>query len=112
MEKKIVVCIGTDRAGNVRARLSLMLVDDEGRAQFEHYHSVSLAPGDDLAETRAAVETHLADSDSQRSGIPFAPWPAIPDAEWAKVEGMCQLLDAPPGDRLAMVASSRALKVG
>lgn len=87
IEKKIVVCIGTDRANNVRARLSLLLMDGDSQIS-EQYHSVTLAPGDDLSATRTAVETHLAMA-SADSGIPGGPWPAIPDAEWAKVVAVC-----------------------
>lgn len=83
MEKKIEVCIGTDRAGNVRARLSLLLYDG-AELQVEKYHSINLEPGDNAALKRADAEAHLA-MPSAQSGIPFGPWPAIPDEEWAKV---------------------------
>lgn len=91
MEKKITVCVGTDRASNIRARLSLMLFEG-GRMQMERYHSVSLAPGDDIGAKRSEVEEHLARADG---GIPFAPWPKIPDAEWAKVEGVRAIVCGP-----------------
>jgi hypothetical protein len=80
IEKKIAVCIGTDRAKHVRARLSLMLVDGD-TVLSEHYHSVGLVPGADLAALRELVEAHIARPD----GVPGAPWPKIPDAEWQEV---------------------------
>jgi hypothetical protein len=90
MEKKIEICIGTDRAGGVRARLSLLVYEGEQQL-FEHYHSVMLMPTDDPAETRARVETHLAMPTAQ-SGIPLGPWPAIPEAEWRKVVAVCNAM--------------------
>lgn len=92
MQKKIEVCIGTDRAGFVRARLSLIVLDDNGAEMLERYHSVNLEPGSDLAATRAAVEAHLANPDG---GIPGAPWPAIPDDVWDTVEKTCALIQTP-----------------
>jgi hypothetical protein len=89
MEKRIVVCIGTDRSGGVRARLSLMLMDGKD-VVHEHFHSVSLLPGDDIEGTRRAIEQHLAQP-KVVSGIPSAPWPRIPDVEWAKVEAVCAI---------------------
>jgi len=82
MMKKIEVCIGTDRQGGVRARLSLIILDDDGTQIAERYHSFVLLPGDEPAAAREEVERHLADP---AGGIPNAPWPKIPDAEWAKV---------------------------
>lgn len=90
--KKIEICIGTDRAKNVRARLSLLVVDDSGAVLVENYHSVALMPGDDLEQVRAAVEAHLADP---QGGIPGAPWPAIPDEEWADVQAHCAIVQKP-----------------
>jgi hypothetical protein len=89
MQKKIVVCIGTDRGGNVRARFSLLLMDGDD-VMNEHYHSMSIAATDDLAAARRAVESHLA-MPKEKSGIPLAPWPAIPDAEWDKVVRVCEV---------------------
>ena len=82
IEKKIEICIGTDRAKCFAARLSLLVVED-GKVLSEHYHRINIAPGDNLAHIRAANEAHLANPDG---GIPGAPWPKIPDAEWAEVE--------------------------
>jgi hypothetical protein len=88
MEKRIEICIGTDRSTNVRARLSLLIVSG-GLVASEHYHSVLITPKCDLAEVRSRVEKHLAQGQEVNS-VPFAPWPAIPDAEWAKVERVCE----------------------
>lgn len=92
MKKTIECCIGTDRAGFVRARLSLILLNDTGAELLERYHSVNIEPGANLAATRAAVEAHLANPDG---GIPGAPWPAIPDDVWNTVEGACALVQTP-----------------
>lgn len=92
MQKKIECCIGTDRAGFVRARLSLILLDDNGAELLERYHSVNIEPGSDLAAIRAAVETHLA---NPNGGILGAPWPSIPDDVWSTVEGACALIQTP-----------------
>ena len=92
MQKKIEVCIGTDRAGFVRARLSLILLDENGVELLERYHSVNVEPGANLAAIRTAVETHLANPDG---GIPGAPWPAIPDDVWSTVEKTCALIQTP-----------------
>jgi hypothetical protein len=83
MAQKIEICIGTDRDGGVRVRLSLLMLDDQ-QLISEHYHSMMLMPGDDAAEARRMLEQHLAMSKAA-SGIPGAPWPRIPDEEWAKV---------------------------
>lgn len=89
INKAIVICIGTDRANTVRARLSLMLMNGEDVA-FEYYHSVSITPACDLDEVRARVEKHLA-LDQKANAVPFAPWPAIPEAEWEKVRRVCDV---------------------
>lgn len=91
IEKKIVVCIGTDRIGNVRARLSLMVVDGAS-VLSEHYHSINIAPGEDMAALRAVNEANIADADG---GVPGAPWGAIPDAEWEKVEQVVSAIQTP-----------------
>ena len=91
IEKQIVICIGTDRAKNVRARLSLLLVDG-GNIIHEHYHSISIEPGADLAALRASNEAHIA---KPNGGVPGAPWPAIPDSEWEKVEKCCTVVHTP-----------------
>jgi len=91
IEKKIEICIGTDRSKHVRARLSLLLVDD-GNVINEHYHSISIEPGADLAALRAGNEAHIA---KPGGGVPGAPWPAIPDAEWEKVEKCCAVVHTP-----------------
>lgn len=83
-EKRIEVCIGTDRNGGIRIRLSLLLLDGRDVLK-EHFHSGMFMPGDDPVALRASWDAHLSQSDS---GIPGAPWPAIPDAEWAKVLGV------------------------
>jgi hypothetical protein len=82
IEKKIAVCIGTDRTKHFIVRLSLMIVDN-GTVLSESFHRIHINPGDDLSLIRARNEAHLANPDG---GIPGAPWPKIPDSEWAEVE--------------------------
>jgi hypothetical protein len=103
MEKKIIVCIGTDRASNVRARLSLLVVEKGEQVIAEHFHSVNIADGDPLDAVRASVEAHLA-MDESSCGIPLAPWPAIPDEEWRKVEQVCAVMQP---SRAALAAADR-----
>jgi hypothetical protein len=91
IEKIIEICIGTDRSKHIRARLSLLLVDG-GNVIHEHYHSISIEPGADLAALRAGNEAHIA---KPGGGVPGAPWPAIPDDEWAKVEKCCVVVHTP-----------------
>jgi hypothetical protein len=91
IEKKIEVCIGTDRAKHVRARLSLLLVED-GRVISEQYHSMDIYPGADLSALRATNEAHLA---TPGGGIPGAPWPSIPDEQWAEIEQHCAIVHKP-----------------
>ena len=91
IEKRIEICIGTDRAKHVRARLSLLLVDGANVIN-EQYHSISIEPGADLAALRAGNEAHIAKSDG---GVPGAPWPAIPDDEWEKVVKCCTVVHTP-----------------
>lgn len=81
IEKKIEICIGTDRLKCIRARLSLLLIEN-GKTLIEHYHSINLEPGADLAMLRAVNEAHIGDPNGD---IPGAPWPKIPDAEWQEV---------------------------
>lgn len=103
VQQQIVICIGTDRSNGVRARLSLLIVNaDTGSILSEHYHSMMLMPGDDPAAARAAITAHLAMPEAQ-SGIPGAPWPAIPDVEWAKVTAVCSAIQTP-----AAVAAHKA----
>lgn len=89
--KKIEHCIGTDRSGFVRARLSLLVVEGD-TVLSEKYHSINISPGADLDAIRAANEAHLADPNG---GIPGAPWPRIPDAAWADVEAHCAIVHKP-----------------
>lgn len=91
MEKKVVICIGTDEAKYVRARLSLLLVEN-GKVGFRHYHSLAIEPGADLAALRAGADAVISDP---INGIPFAPWPSIPDDEWEKVEKCCTVIHTP-----------------
>lgn len=110
--KKIVICIGTDEEKHVRARLSLLLMEG-GKIGFRHYHSISIAPGDDLAAIRAGNEANIADPNS---GIPLAPWPAISDDEWEKVEKCCavvhttDVLIKASDEQEAMIADIRELR--
>jgi hypothetical protein len=87
LEKKILICIGTDQAKNVRARLSLLVLEGE-KVLSEQFHSVTLQPGHDLEAVRALVEEHIG---REGGGVPLAPWPKIPDAEWRRVERVCQI---------------------
>lgn len=91
LEKKIEVCIGTDRAKFLRVRLSLMVVDN-GNILSEQYHSISVFPGANLAALRAINEAHLADPNGS---IPGAPWPPIPDAEWEEVTAHVGVIHKP-----------------
>ena len=94
IEKRIELCIGTDRQKFVRARLSLLVIDTDNPdvPMAEHYHSINVAPGDDLARIRAANEAHLADP---KGGIPGAPWPKIPDDAWADFESHLAIVHTP-----------------
>jgi hypothetical protein len=85
--KIIKVAIGTDAGLGFRARLSLIVQDDDGAVLSDRPHSINVNPTDDIDEVRAAVEQHLAQPFEQ-SGIPGAPWPAIPDDEWRKAVAM------------------------
>lgn len=88
--KTIDICIGTDRARNLRVRLSLLYLDDDtGEVVSEHYHSGVIQPGDDPAALRANWEAHLA---KPGGGVPGAPWPKIPDAQWNEVLAMIPIL--------------------
>lgn len=70
-----------------------MFIDDaSGAVMAEHYHSGSLAPGDSPQALRDAWEAHLANPDG---GIPGAPWPKIPDAEWNEVLAIVNTLHTP-----------------
>lgn len=86
MEKKILVCIGTDEEKVMWARLSLLVVDGD-EVITRQYHKIIIEPGADLASLRQANELHI----SRPGSIPGAPWPAIPDSEWADVEAYCAL---------------------
>jgi hypothetical protein len=88
IKKCIQLCIGTDLNKSVRVRLSLLLIDD-GNVIHEHYHSIGIVPGADLAALRAANEKHIATPDG---GVHGAPWPKIPDSEWGKVERVCDII--------------------
>lgn len=91
IEKQLKICIGTDRVGFLRARLSLMLVDtDSGTVLTEHFHSVNIAPGDDLSVVRALVERDLA-----AGWIKKQVWPAITDLQWADVEAHAAIVHKP-----------------
>lgn len=91
IEKKIECCIGTDRAGNVRARLSLLVVEND-KVISEQYHSVSIEPGADKTAIKSAIDAHLTD---QNSSIPGAPWPTIPDEAWTDVVAHCAIVQKP-----------------
>lgn len=91
--KKIDICVGTDRSRNIRVRLSLLFIDDDsGAVMAESYHSGSLRPGDNPQTLRDAWDAHLSNPDG---GIPGAPWPKIPDAEWAEVEAIVKTMHTP-----------------
>ena len=101
IEKKIEVCNGTDRAKFLRARLSLLVIDG-ATVLSEQYHSINIEPGENLSDVRARVEAHLAQPEAV-SAIPGAPWPKIPDSEWADVEAHVAIVHKP-----AVVAAHRA----
>ena len=90
--KKIDICVGTDRDRNIRVRLSLLNIDDRGRIENERYHAGELHPGDNPQTLRDAWDAHLANPDG---GIPGAPWPKIPDAEWNEVLAIVNALHTP-----------------
>lgn len=92
--KKIDICVGTDRGRNIKVRLSLMMVDEIGDVLSEQYHGGTLHPGDDPQALRDAWDAHLSMPKAQ-SGIPGAPWPAIPDAEWNEVLAIVKALHTP-----------------
>ena len=93
--KKIDICVGTDKERNIRVRLSLIVVDDEsGDVLSEQYHSGVLHPGDNPQALRDAWDAHLS-MPKAASGIPGAPWPAIPDAEWDEVLAIVKALHTP-----------------
>lgn len=92
MQKLIKSQVEVTPDKHIGVRLSLQIVNGE-KVDFQHYHRFPiLPPGSDLANWRAAVETHIANADG---GIPFAPWPAIPDSEWAEVEAVASLAWTP-----------------
>lgn len=91
--KKTDVCVGTDRDRNLAVRLSLMIVED-GAVMSEQYHRMNIPPGYSLLDARTLLEAHLAQP-YEVSGIPGAPWPKIPDAEWAEVEQIAGILHTP-----------------
>lgn len=91
--KKIDLCVGTDRERNIRVRLSLLFIDDaSGSVMSDTYHSGTLHPGDNPQSLRDVWDAHLTNPDG---GIPGAPWPKIPDAEWAEVEAIVSTLHTP-----------------
>ena len=67
--------------GVIQIRFALDLTEDGNRISRQ-WHRVSIEPGAALATIRAANETHFA---NPNGGVPGAPWPAIPDAEWNEV---------------------------
>lgn len=102
--KTIDVCIGTDRARNVRVRLSLLVVNDvSGTVEAEHYHSVSLAPDDDVTATMMLIEQHLA---NPNGGIPGAPWPGIPPEVIAEITAYIGIAHTP--ERVAKRRAEKA----
>lgn len=104
--KKVDVCIGTDRARNIRVRLSLIYCDDgTGEVISEKFHSFNLSPIDDPVVVSAAVEAHLAQPQAV-SGIPGAPWPKIPDAEWQEVLDCVKIMHTP--ERIAEYQAMQA----
>lgn len=92
--KKIDVCVGMDRARNLMIRLSLLIVDDDNPeiVLAEQFLRWSASPGDNLTDIRSQLEIGIGNPDS---GIPGAPWPKIPDEEWAEVEQIAAILHTP-----------------
>jgi hypothetical protein len=93
--KKMELRIEVNRDKAIGIQLSLLRIDDENPNDLiETYHRMTLRPGDNIAAIRAANEAHLAMPYAQ-SGIQGAPWPKIPDAEWAEVEAIVALMHTP-----------------
>lgn len=94
--KKIDVCVGMDRARNLAVRLSLMIVDDDNPdvVLSERFHRMDIGPGYPLAQARSELEAHIGQPYAV-NGIPGAPWPKIPDEEWAEVEQIAAILHTP-----------------
>ena len=92
--KQIKVCVGTSEGKSIRARLSLLFIDDDsGAIMSRHFHSSQdLLPGDDAIAEKLRLE---ADICSPQSGVPGAPWPKIPDAEWNEVLAIVNTLHTP-----------------
>lgn len=86
--KEITICVGIDEGRNIRIRLTL---SSDG---FKHFHATVCRPGDDLGKVRAALESHISNAYEQNS-IPGAPWPKIPDSEWAEVAQIAAILHTP-----------------
>lgn len=91
--KKIEICIGTDRERTLSVRLSLVVVED-GSVVSERYHRINIPAGYPLNKAREAVEFDIA-RPREQGGIPGAPWPKIPDEEWAEVEQIASILHTP-----------------
>ena len=96
MEKVIKLQTEVTPDKDIRARLSLQILDGD-KMGFQHYHCFPpMPPGENLDSWRTAIEENIGDVNS---GIPFAPWPAIPDAEWNEVKAVAAMVWTP--DRVA-----------
>ena len=90
--KKIELKIEVNRDKSVSIRLSLLRIDEENPDdEIETFHRIMLVPGSDIVAVRAANEAHLS-MPYIKSGIKGAPWPKIPDEEWAEVEAVASLI--------------------
>lgn len=96
MLKKIDFATGTDRGRNLRVRLSLMIVDDTDEEQVfsEQYHSVSIAPDDDVETVLAEVTAHLSKPFSE-SQMPGAPWPSLTTEQIAEIKALAGVIHTP-----------------
>lgn len=92
----------------MQIRLSLCITSDAGNVEFTHYHRFPpMPPGTNLDEWRLAIENNIA---SPNSGIPFAPWPAIPDAEWNEVKSIQNIVHTPARKAAFLAAESARLE--
>ncbi len=92
MEKVIKLQTEVMPDKNIGVRLSLQILDGD-KVGFQHYHCFPpMPPGENLDAWRAAIEANIGDVNS---GIPFAPWPAIPDAEWNEVKAVAAMVWTP-----------------
>lgn len=83
MEKKIIMKIEILPDKIIQGVLILLLVNGSNIIS-QHLHRILLVPGGDADAIRTQNEMHLG-MPQEESGIPGAPWPKIPDSEWAEL---------------------------